>query len=93
MLNQTMLTDSSKKLWKQKNIIERESTKENQLNKGYGLQKVFLSFFFQLLKTAKQIPGDSLILITKFPWVIWSTSERWQVVSILNPEFLENTVP
>ena len=88
MLNQTMLTDSSKKLWKQKNIIERESTKENQLNKGYGLQKSS-----ELLKTAKQIPGDSLILITKFPWVIWSTSERWQVVSILNPEFLENPVP
>ena len=87
MLNQTMLTDSSKKLWKQ-NIIERESTKENQLNKGYGLQKSS-----ELLKTAKQIPGDSLILITKFPWVIWSTSERWQVVSILNPEFLENPVP
>ena len=62
MLNQTMLTDSSKKLWKQKNIIERESTKENQLNKGYGLQKSS-----ELLKTAKQIPGDSLILITKFP--------------------------
>ena len=88
MLNQTMLTDSSKKLWKQKNITERESTKENQLNKGYGLQKSS-----ELLKTAKQIPGDSLILITKFPWVIWSTSERWQVVSILNPEFLENPVP
>ena len=88
MLNQTMLTDSSKKLWKQKNIKERESTKENQLNKGYGLQKSS-----ELLKTAKQIPGDSLILITKFPWVIWSTSERWQVVSILNPEFLENPVP
>ena len=34
MLNQTMLIDSSKKLWKQKNIIERESTKENQLSKG-----------------------------------------------------------